>query len=173
MKQILIAMGAGALLLSACTDRNNTTGYPARDNARTYLWQELGPDSANYEEVRWGNVEPRRVDFMESNAYRLYSDTLRMMEERLTQMNDSIDNEFRTRGNSAMWQNMSTRRDGYTQQISDYRNRQAQLEQQYQNNPEYNGYWIYHEYNVNGQPRKARIGFGDTTNWTTTDIIYE
>ena len=173
MKQIFISIGVGAALLTACTDRNNSTGDPARDRARTYLWHELGDDSAHYEEGTWGTVEPRRLEFTQSNAYSLYSDTLRMMEDRLSQMNDSIDNEFRNRGNSALWQNMSTRRDGYTQEITNYRNRQAQLEQQYQNNPEYNGYWIYHEYNVNGQPRKARIGFGDTTNWTTTDIIYE
>ena len=98
---------------------------------------------------------------------------MRMMDERLTQMNDSIDNEFRANGRSAAWRDMTARRDAYNQQVFDYRNRQSQLEESYQNNPEYNGFWIYHEYNVNGQPRRARIGFGDTTNWTTTDVVYE
>jgi hypothetical protein len=174
MKTIILSIGISVLLMTACNnDNKNGSGDRAVDNARNYMRTELG-DGANYEEVSWGKVEPRKVDWKNSKRYRLYQDTLGMMQDHLNMMNDSLDIEMRAHGNTTpYYKTLQMRRDGYQMYYNTYSNSEGDLNRTYDGNPEYDGYWIHHEYKVDGQPRNAYIRFDDTTNYNATDVIYE
>jgi uncharacterized lipoprotein NlpE involved in copper resistance len=174
MKTIIFSLGACLLLLSACNNKPQTMNDRAVDRARMYLRGQLGSDSANYTEGKWGTVEPRRIDWRNSNRYRLYQDTMTMMQDHLRMMNDSLDAEMQLNGaESPAYKTMQLRRDGYQMQMNTYQQNEAELNRMYDSQPEYNGYWLYHEYTLDGQPHRARIGIDDTTNMNATDVIYE
>jgi hypothetical protein len=173
MKAVIFSLGVTAALFAACNNDEYSKGDRAVDNARTYLMTELG-DGVNYEEGKWGKVEPRKVEWKNSNRYKTYQDTLVMMQDHLKMMNDSLDAEMKVNGaGTPYYQSLQMRRDGYQMQLNTYQSNEFEMNKTYDNQPEYHGYWIYHEYNVDGQPRKAYIGFDDTTSYNATEVIYE
>lgn len=175
MKQIIFpVLLATAVLFSCNEDNKSKSGYDlAKDNARRYVRTDLGTDSTNYEETNWGVVEPRRVDFLESKTYRVYHDTVLLMEERVRMLDDSITIEYNTNRESSLWQRLRERRDRFNTELEQFRMRQAERETYYDKYPEYDGYWIYHEYKLNGEPKRVYILMGDTVKYTPSGLIYK
>jgi hypothetical protein len=171
MKAFLFSIGI-SLLLIACNNNKDYGRYEtAIDNARNYLRDDLG-DAANYEEVSWGTPEPRKVEWSGSARYKLYQDTIVMMQDHLKMMNDSLEAEIRLSGaESPTYKTMLLRRDGYQMYFTTYSNEVERLKA-YDADPEYRGYWIYHEYNMDGSLKKVRIIYDDTLNWKPSELIY-
>lgn len=172
MKKVLFPLAIAATLIIACDDNKPKTGYDlARDNARSFVRYNLGPDSMNYEEGSWGQIEPRPVDFRVSPVYRVYADSLGWMENRLTLINDSISKVTNTKTPDYLI--LTTRRDRYQRELEEYRMRESELQRMYNDKPEYDGYWLYHEYILNGEPKRVYILLGDTVRYTPTNLIYK
>lgn len=173
MKTIIFSVSISLLLMTACNnDKRNGENDRAVENARTYLTTELGED-ASYEEVKWGEVEPRKVEWTNSSRYKIYQDTILLMQDQLRMMNDSLEIEIQMRReDTPYYKTLKLRRDGYQMYYTTYNNEVERMKV-YDNDPEYRGYWIYHEYNMDGTPKRARIIFDDTTSWHASEIIYE
>lgn len=170
---MIFSLSISLLLMTAC---NNSKDYGANqravDNARTYLTTELG-DDVSYEEVTWGVVEPRKVEWKSSNRYKLYQDTIVLMQEQLKVLNDSLTIEMQMHGaETPYYKTLELRRDGYQMYYTTYNNEVERMKT-YDNDPEYRGYSIYHEYNMDGSPKRVRIIFDDTASWHASEIIYE
>jgi hypothetical protein len=159
-----------AVFLLSCDQRARSKDEIARDQARHYLRTELGSDSAEYEELSWGTIEPRRLEFNESKMYRRYSDSVLRMEERVTRLNDSIGQVKDTQ--ATVYNELNSRRTIYQQDLERYRQQEADLRLQYDQHPEYDGYWLQHEYRVKNKPMRVRILLGDTVKYTPSGLIY-
>ncbi len=172
MKAIIFTICCSAVLI-ACNNKKDYGRYnTAVDNARTYFNTERG-DDAEYEEISWSAPEPRKVEWKTSDRYKLYQDTIVMMQEQLRIMNDSLEIEMQMNGAETPYYNsLRMRRDGYQMYYTTYNNEVERMKA-YDNNPEYRGYSIYHEYNMDGSPKHVRIIFDDTTTWHATEVIYE
>jgi hypothetical protein len=171
MKALIFSIGISFVLI-ACNNNKDYGAYQtAVDNARNYLRSELG-DAANYEEISWGTPEPRKMDWKTSDRYKLYHDTIVMMQDHLKMMNDSLEAELRLSGaESPAYKTLRLRRDGYQMYFTTYSNEVERMKM-YESDPEYRGYWIYHEYNMDGTLKRVRIIFDDTLNWTASELIY-
>lgn len=174
MRTSFISHGLLVLLLTAC---NNGKPYSSDDravnNARTYLQKELGNDADKYEEGNWGRVEAREVSFEDSRTYKMFSDTLAVLNARLASMSDSMNAEFAVNGTTPRYQSIKMRRDALAEETIKYQNGELALRQRYQASPEYDGYWIYHEYKLNGEPKKVYILMRDTANYEPVQVIYK
>lgn len=174
MKAALFSFITLLVLIAACKNNNNPNGVNenALENARLYLTTALGNNS-EYEEVSWGKVEPRKVEWKNSDRYKLYQDTINMMQAQLKVLNDSLDIEMRLNGaETPYYKTLQMRRDGYQMYYTTYNNEVERMKA-YDSDPEYRGYSIYHEYNMDGSPKRVRIIFDDTTTWHASEIIYE
>ena len=174
MKQIIFPVIISALLMTACGDNQPKSGYDlAKYNARHYVFSDLGDDSADFEEVSWGQVERRKVNYADSRAYKTYTDSMNLLNVRLKELDDSTNMEFTLRGDSPEYKTLKMRRDAFDREVQLYMNRQSDLEMRYNVDPEYDGYWIYHEYKINGEPRNVYILLGDTMNYRAIEMIYK
>lgn len=173
MKTLIFSISISLLLITSCNNRKDYgANETAVNNARTYLTAELG-DGANYEELTWGPVEPRKVEWKSSDRYKVYQDTIVLMQSQLKIMNDSLEAErMMNRAETPYYKTLQLRRDGYQMYYTTYNNEVERMKV-YDNDPEYRGYSIYHEYNMDGTPKKVRVIFDDTTSWNASEIIYE
>lgn len=167
---VVTALLVGAFVLPAC-DRNRSGKEIAEDNARSYLRGELGADSSDYEEVSWGPLEARRLEFSESKVYHRYVDTVQRFEERVTKLSDSI--AHTTASSTPAYMEMTARRDVYQRDLDLYRQREPDLRMRYEQYPEFDGYWIEHQYRVRKDPPiRVKILLGDTVKYTPSGLIY-
>lgn len=177
MKKVRVKLQAVAALflcgfiVAACDTGPKTGTEVAQDHARSYLRNELGADSTEYEELSWGPIEQRRLEFNESRMYRMYSDSVQRMEARVAALDDSI-----AQSNNAQnpaYTGMTSRRDAYMQDMELYRQREPDLMREYEQHPEFDGYWLEHEYRVKKQPAvRVKILLGDTVKYTPSGLIY-
>lgn len=164
------ALFIGGIILSACDPESKSKDEIAKENARNYLRSELGADAEYYEEVSWGPLEARRLEFNESNAYHRYIDTVQRIEARVNSLNDSI---TQASVNTSVYQDLAARRDLYQRDLELYKQRETDLRMQYEQHPEFDGYWLEHEYRVKKDPPiRVKILLGDTVKYTPSGLIY-
>ena len=166
----LAALFVAGMILAACAPDTKRENNPAQENARRYLFNELGSDTAYYEEISWGELEARRLEFNESEAYRRYNDSVQRMEQRMNSLNDSI---ARATERSSTYTEMTMRRMRYEQDLEQFRQREPDFRRDYEQHPEFDGYWLEHQYRVKKDPPiRVKILLGDTVKYTPSGMIY-